>query len=145
MGILELLAAIALLAAAGWLYTKVWGTALLYTDSSLGKVAGYYWILLIPAVALLVLGIITFKKRTAVSEEAVEETQAAEEPPAVKEESVAEIVSATTTESTATAEPTADGASAAEQEQCTEDKCPNCGAPINKGNKFCINCGHKLM
>ncbi len=25
-----------------------------------------------------------------------------------------------------------------------KDKCPNCGAEINKGAKFCPNCGHKL-
>ena len=27
----------------------------------------------------------------------------------------------------------------------TEKKCPNCGKPVEEGQKFCNNCGHKLV
>ena len=68
-GILIILIGLLLAAAGVWLYSKIWGTNLLFTDSSLGKVAKFYWIFLIAAVIVVVLGVCKFKKRVAAEPE----------------------------------------------------------------------------
>ena len=68
-GILIILIGLVLAAVGVWLYSKVWGINLLFTDSSLGKVARFYWIFLIAAVIVVALGIRKFRKRVIVEQE----------------------------------------------------------------------------
>lgn len=173
-GIFQLLAAFALLVVAGWLYSKVWGTALLYTDSSLGKIAAYYWVLFIPAAVLAVMGLITVRKKVPQPAEQLEEEvpkqaaenvqeQPAEQPvanvpeqpveqPVAKvqeqpaEENVPKLPNENEQEQPAENKPAqpAEQPATKEQEE-SSDKCPNCGATIKPGNKFCVSCGHKLL
>ena len=144
-GILIILIGLLLAVAGVWLYSKIWGTNLLFTDSSLGKVARFYWIFLIAAVIVVVLGVCKFKKRVAAEpeQEAGDQTgtqditQPAEETePAVKADQAKEE-----------AEPAAKEEKTSKKSflrKKTGSTCPNCGKPISKGNKFCTSCGHKI-
>ena len=62
-GILELVAGVAVLGLGIWLFSKTWGTALLFTDAFIGRMARYYWIVLVAAAVLLAVGVLTMRKR----------------------------------------------------------------------------------
>lgn len=85
-GILIILIGLVLAAVGVWLYSKVWGINLLFTDSSLGKVARFYWIFLIAAVIVVALGIRKFRKRVIVEQE-TENSAQSDEPGAQNNES----------------------------------------------------------
>lgn len=68
-GILIILVGVLLAAAGVWLYSKIWGINLLFTDSWLGKFARFYWIFLIAAVVVVAIGVRKFKKRITVEAE----------------------------------------------------------------------------
>lgn len=149
-GILIILIGLLLAAAGVWLYSKIWGTNLLFTDSSLGKVARFYWIFLIASVVVAALGICKFKKRITVETEPEAGAQAVEQK---IEETVQEAVvnvSVKKEGQTASAQPKTEPQ--AEEKALkksfmgkkTGNTCPNCNKPIGKGNRFCTSCGHKL-
>ena len=151
-GILIILVGVLLAAAGVWLYSKIWGINLLFTDSWLGKIARFYWIFLIAAVVVVAIGVRKFKKRITV--EAEPETGAEAGKPK-DEETVQEAVA----DASEKKEGQTDQMQPQETEPQAEEKapkkslmrkktgstCPNCNKPIGKGNKFCTSCGHKLV
>ena len=161
-GILIILVGVLLAAAGVWLYSKIWGINLLFTDATLGKIARFYWIFLIVAVIMVALGIRKFRKRIPVEPEQASEEQASQAEPQEKtqvdtpEENVKEIQSTETQSGEKVMQNEAkEEAEPAEKEEKVAKKpfmkkksnstCPNCNKPIGKGNKFCTSCGHKLV
>ena len=144
-GILIILTGLLLVALSGWLGSKVWGTALLYTDAVIGKIAAYYWIILILALIVIIVGCLVFRKKAVVLEKTEDETLTdtkaeTEVETAVKKESEK------TTEKVSEAKPEKKTEVKPEEkpEEKTKDKCPKCGAQIKEGMKFCTACGEKL-
>ncbi len=60
-GVLLLVLSLVLLCLAVWMFTKTLGTALLFTDSRIGRFARYYWLLLLAAVLCLAAGLVLMK------------------------------------------------------------------------------------
>ena len=160
IGLLEVLLGIILLAAAVWLLSKAWGTALLYTDSVIGRFVKYYWVFLIAAAVMLIWGIITMKKRVAVKEETVADEQEGEKtkvveaiPNAVKVENLKatdNVVESGDTEMEKAVEVTLtkEGIKQSETQSTpheeTQTECPKCHTLVSRNNRFCTNCGYEL-
>lgn len=160
IGLLEVLLGIILLAAAVWLFSKAWGTSLLYTDSVIGRVVKYYWVFLIAAAVMLILGTITIKKRDDVKEETVASKQEGEKtkvveviPNAAKVEALKatkEVVESGDTEMEKSVEVTLPKEDIKQREpqptmhEETQKECPKCHTLVSINNKFCTNCGYEL-
>ena len=156
-GVLMILVGLALLALGIWLFTKVWGTALLYTDAVLGRVAAYYWIALLAGLIAIIIGIILFGKKSKQPEQLVGE-QTADEEKKVHEDKVAELkiaddkvaVEKASEESAQKENPNTQKTEVVSQERVSETvpdpvtECPNCKAALKEGMKFCTKCGYKL-
>ena len=63
IGIIEVIVAFLFFIEGVWLYTKVSGTNLLFTDSATGKIAAYYWVFLLIGLLFGILAIITIRKK----------------------------------------------------------------------------------
>lgn len=61
-GFLEILVGVLILCVGLWLWSRTWGTMLLFTNATIGRLARYYWIVLIIAVILLIVGLLTMRK-----------------------------------------------------------------------------------
>lgn len=62
LGVLELLAAVALLALAGWMFYNTRGTRLLYVDVDFGRMCKYYWAPAAGALVFFAVGLYTLKR-----------------------------------------------------------------------------------
>lgn len=160
-GVLMILVGLALLALGIWLFTKVWGTALLYTDAVLGRVAAYYWIALLAGLIAIIIGIILFGKKSKQPEQTVGE-QTVDEEKKVQEDKVAELkiaddkvsvekdIEKAPEESAQKEIPDTKKIEMVLQERVSETvpdpvtECPNCKAALKEGMKFCTKCGYKL-
>ncbi len=78
IGIIEIIVAFLFFIEGVWLYTKVLGTNLLFTDSATGKIAAYYWVFLLIGLLFGILAIITIRKKDLI-ENAKEEVAILEE------------------------------------------------------------------
>ena len=68
IGIVEIIVAFLFFIESIWLYTKVSGTNLLFTDSATGKIAAYYWVFLLIGLIVGILGIITIRKKVSIED-----------------------------------------------------------------------------
>lgn len=78
MGIIEIIGAFLFFIEGVWLYTKVLGTNLLFTDSVTGKIATYYWVFFLIGLLLGILAIATIRKKD-LAEDVKEEVTTLEE------------------------------------------------------------------
>lgn len=109
-----------------WLFTRTCGTALLYTNSVIGKISQYYWIVICIAVIVTLVGFLFVKKYPMKKKEEqslpvtdIEVAQTQEE----KESAVSEKTEIDTTDI---------------------KRCPACGKELKSETLFCIYCGEKL-
>lgn len=115
-GIVLLVCGIVSLILGIWLFSKIFGTQLLFTGPMLGQLCKYFWILILAGVVLIAIGRIMIKKNT---DKEVSAEQAAE--------SGKEVVS--------------EQARAVPDNSVI---CPNCGKQCKIENAFCTACGYKL-
>ncbi|MBP3542921.1 MAG: zinc ribbon domain-containing protein [Lachnospiraceae bacterium] len=124
-GLLIMALGILIFLAGAWLFTRTCGTALLYTNSGIGKISQYYWIVICIAVIVTLVGFLFVKKYPMKKEEQplqvtdIEVAQTREE----KESPVSEKTEIDTT---------------------GIKRCPACGKELKSETLFCIYCGEKL-
>ena len=116
------------------------GTKLLFNDSALARFYRYYWLMLILGIASAVIAVLLIVrvrkervKAAQTGEEAAGKTEALPPDPNEKPEEKPEPESAAPTAQTEAA-----------PEEKSSSHCPACGCELEKGAKFCTECGHKL-
>lgn len=168
-GFLEILAGVLFLCLGLWLWSRTWGTILLFTNAATGRMARFYWIILIIAVVILIVGFLTMRKvriekkfevvkkededKTLVKHEAAKDEK---ETPILSDATVTEdgekqneLVGVEKVDTTDQMIPTVSEMKKAEVPssetiKMTVNECPGCGKDKKSGAAFCIYCGYKF-
>lgn len=123
-GIIIVLLGMVLFLTGIWLFTRTWGTELLFTNSIVGSFSKYYWIVVCASAVMVLVGVLIIKKYP-VKKNDEQQIQAVdtEVAPIQKEEKESDV---------------------SEKSEVEIKKCPACGKEIKSGTLFCIYCGEKL-
>lgn len=123
-GLIIMALGIFLFLAGVWLFSRTWGTNLLFTSSIIGRVSKYYWIVMCASAAMVLVGFWVIKKYPLKKNDEQQIPAAVTEMAPIQEEEKKSNVS--------------------EKPEMEIKKCPACGKEIKNGTLFCIYCGEKL-
>lgn len=168
-GFLEILAGVLILCLGLWLWSRTWGTMLLFTNADTGRLARYYWIVLIIAVVILSVGFLTMRK-VRVEKKTEDSRKEDEDGTFVKQKTADDKEETLILHNTAATEdgeqqnvPGVEKADAPDQMipavpekekaevlsseilKMTDNQCPGCGKDKKTGAAFCIYCGYKFQ